>query len=489
MMLAASAWVIGLATGAPTLLSFFLLWQGLRSLRRRRLIQNVPTSKVEGVFLGLTEVQGTAERTPPLRSYLAEADTVYYRFNVEEQVRRTETYTDSKGRRRTRTKTEWRSVRSGEQRVSFLLRDDTGAIRIRPEKAEVDAERILSRTCGPLDPMYYSKGPRFALAGSTRRRRFTEHAIRLQQNIYVIGSAQLRQDVLEPEIRHDRDEEMFLISVRSEEQIARSYAWKAFFSLLTGWVMGALGPVGFAMSSQGLDFVQAVSATRLMTGGVTGLYWLFVFALYLQLVYNGLVDVRNRLRRAFSMIDVELKRRYDLIPNLVSLVSATADHERSVQEAAVQLRTAAVSSGGSDLPDAAGAMALASAANAQTNALAGVFSHVERYPELKSNTAFLKLSEELARTERRIALARSFYNDSVAAYNDRVHTLPDVLLARPFGFASAPHLPMEEFARHPVEVRFEAEPEPIAEPVGFDDTEPLPEGAVAVSEAEMAVEA
>src|SRR5690606_34178354 len=155
------------------------------------------------------------------------------------------------------------------------------------------------------------------------------------------------------ELRHDPDEEMFLVSTRSEEQIVRAYAWKAFASLLGGWLLGLATPVAHVVSARGVPVGIALEASVLPMLLVTAGFWLVVLGLYLQLVYNGLVEVRNRLKRAFSMIDVELQRRRDLIPNLARVVGATAEHERETQAAAAELRSAPM--GG--MPDVAGAVA------------------------------------------------------------------------------------------------------------------------------------
>lgn len=459
-MLAAAAWTVALASIVPGVVSLLLLWLGFRSLRRRRWLENVPTSKVEGVFLGLTELKGRAERDPPLRSYLAERETVYFRYSVEEQERRTETYTDSKGRLRTRTRTSWRVVQSGEERPPFFLRDDTGALRIDPEGAQIEAEQIFSHTCGRSDPLYYAKGPSAAIAGSTHRRRFTESAISLHQEIFVFGTARLRDDALEPEICRDPDQDLFLVSTRSEEQILRGYGWKALAALVGGWLAGCAVPVAYEVSAHGETIPDAIEGAAVVLLLVTGGYWVVALGLYLQLVYNGLVEVRHQMRRAFSMIDVELQRRRDLIPNLAQVVGAGAEHERRAHEVAAKLRGGFAAEA---MPGAADARALSDLANSQTDALAGIFLHAEAHPELRTNEAFLRLSAELARTERRIALARSFYNDTVTAYEDRVHTLPDLVFARAFGFDPVALLEIEPFERNPVEVRFEgasASPEP-----------------------------
>lgn len=470
----------------PTILAPVLLFVGIRCLRRKRLIENVPTSKVEGVFIGLTEVKGQAEPRYQIFSYLAERQVVYYRFDVQEQWRKRETYTDSEGRTRTRTRTGWSTVRSDEVRQPFFLRDDTGAIRVQPARAEIQADCLFSRTCGPYDPLYYAKGPHYAIAYSTYRRRFTEYGIEVGQDLYIMGNAKLREDVVEPEIRYDADDEMYLISTGTEEEIVSAYGWKAFGGVLGGFLALLLAPIAWCMVIYDVSFGAAAGMTWLINLGLALLYGGAVFLLYLQTVYNGLIEVRNRLEQAFSMIDIQLKRRHDLIPNLVSLVQRYAQHERDVHENLAKLRTEGFQGRQAmGLPDEVIAMQVAGVADQQTQMLQSLYTYVERYPNLYADQSFLRLQEELARTERKIALARQFYNESVTALNDRQQTMPDVLVAKPLGFKEAAHLKIQEFERAPVQVSFQEQAEEVGQPKDFRMEAP-PEDATALSAAEIA---
>jgi len=179
------------AVGTALALLFLLL--SLRAGRRRRLINNIPTAKTSGVFIGLVELSGTAESSGPLMSYLAEIPCVSFRWSVEEHWSRTvtESYTDAKGRRRTRRrrKSGWKTVASGGQYQPFYLKDDCGVILIRPEGAKVEDDRVFSEICGRHDPLYYQKGPAWAVSSSDHRRRFSEHAIALHSLLYVMGCA------------------------------------------------------------------------------------------------------------------------------------------------------------------------------------------------------------------------------------------------------------------------------------------------------------
>ena len=159
-------WPVGI--GAALALLFLCL--SLRAGSRRRLIDNIPTSKTSGVFIGMVELSGSAESPQPLTSYLATIPCVSYRWSVEEHWSRTvtETYRDAKGRTQTRTRHEsgWTTVASGEESQPFYLKDDCGLILVRPEGAKVEDAEVFDQTCGRGDALYYMKGPMGAISNS-----------------------------------------------------------------------------------------------------------------------------------------------------------------------------------------------------------------------------------------------------------------------------------------------------------------------------------
>ncbi|TMB88509.1 MAG: LemA family protein [Chloroflexi bacterium] len=159
--------------------------------------------------------------------------------------------------------------------------------------------------------------------------------------------------------------------------------------------------------------------------------------LWLVLTYNGLVTARNRTQEAWSEIDVELKRRHDLIPNLVQTVQGYIGHERGTLEAVTNARAAAVSAGATGDPAKIGA-----AENMLSQSLRSLFAVSENYPDLKAITAFTNLQEQLTATEDKIEFSRRFYNGNVRDYNIKLQTLPTSLIAgvlgfKPFGFFQA----------------------------------------------------
>jgi LemA protein len=144
------------------------------------------------------------------------------------------------------------------------------------------------------------------------------------------------------------------------------------------------------------------------------------------MIYNGLVAMRQRVNQSFADIDVQLKQRHDLIPNLVETVKGYATHERGTLEAVVQARNAA--------QQAQGPAQVAAAENQLTGALRGLLALAEAYPDLKANTNFQQLQVELADIENKIAAARRFFNNSVQEYNTGIQQFPAALFAASFGF-------------------------------------------------------
>lgn len=166
-------------------------------------------------------------------------------------------------------------------------------------------------------------------------------------------------------------------------------------------------------------------------------------------IYNGLVKQRNQFKNAFSQIDVQLKRRYDLIPNLVETAKAYMKHEREALEAVVAARNQAAASvrQAAAAPGNAEAMAaLAGAENTLNGALGRLFALVESYPDLKANQNMMQLSEEITSTENRVAFARQAYNDAVTSYNTSREVFPASLIAGSFGFTPACVLEIENAA-------------------------------------------
>jgi len=172
-----------------------------------------------------------------------------------------------------------------------------------------------------------------------------------------------------------------------------------------------------------------------------------LLALILVFAYNGMVKARNKVDESWSGIDVPLKRRHDLIPNLVETVKGYAAHEKEVFENVSAARSAAIS--------AQGPAQQAQAETALTGALGRLFAVAEAYPQLRAAESFTQLQQELANTEDQIAAARRIYNGNVQAYNTKIQVFPNSLLAGPFGFSRREFFEIEDPAdREPVKVSF-----------------------------------
>jgi LemA protein len=166
----------------------------------------------------------------------------------------------------------------------------------------------------------------------------------------------------------------------------------------------------------------------------------FFILMWVVSSYNRLVSLRNRFKNAYSQIDVQLKRRYDLIPNLVETAKGYIKHERGTLEAVIAARNAASSANvkAAQTPGDATAMKeLSGAETALTGTLGRLFALSEAYPDLKANTTMMSLMEELSSTENKVAFARQAYNDSVMSYNTQRESFPTNMIAGPFSFGPA----------------------------------------------------
>ena len=198
-----------------------------------------------------------------------------------------------------------------------------------------------------------------------------------------------------------------------------------------GWKLWSLRPVKGLLVTATLIVVAVVVVVALVASVI---------------MYNGLVRRRNQVDNAWSQIDVQLKRRYDLIPNLVETVKGYAGHERGTLEAVTEARAAAIS--------AQGPAEQANAENVLTGALKSLFAVAESYPDLRASQNFLELQRELSATEDRAAYARQYYNDTVLTYNNAVATVPQSIFAALFKCRPSEYFQAGGEERGPVPVQF-----------------------------------
>jgi hypothetical protein len=431
------------------------LAMSLRAFRRRTHMSAIPTSKVRGVAMGEVEVSGVAEGPAPLTSHLAEERCLWYRWECNEHWTRTktETYTDSKGKTQTRTVrySGTDTVASGGESAELYLRDDTGAVRVRWEGADVEPARIFSETVHMGEALYYGKGPAGAVSGSDGIRTFTERGIRLGAALFVAGYAREREDRVEPEIAAGEREKgggrarHFLVTTRSEAQVISSHSWKGWGWALVGalpavalLVMGIMqwtghDDIGLASDVEKRRLYQGL--TLVGGGGLVAFVGAYLIA-WMIMVFNDLIELRNRVKKRLANIDVQLKRRGDLVLSLVACVEGLRRHESELQTAIAQLRAQAALRDHSDP---------AIQALQRMDRAMGIL--VERYPALVSADAFLRLQKELSDTEERIALARDDANGITAGFNARIGTFPASLIASMMGFRAMPFFSADGFER------------------------------------------
>ncbi|MDO8567331.1 MAG: LemA family protein [Dehalococcoidales bacterium] len=268
-----------------------------------------------------------------------------------------------------------------------------------------------------------------------KRRRFQESALPLHTSLYVMGQAWERQDVVAAEIAFGKDAPMFLISTRTERQISSGYGRWFWFWLIIGLVVATGGTVAWnalGNSQAGLSW-QALAATA---GG----FAIAVLIGWAWTVYNSLVNLHHMVEQGWSQVDVQLKRRHDLIPNLVEAVKGYSAYENEVQKLLVEIRAQK-----EPPPGVAGAgfKGIASALN----------MIIERYPELKASESFLRLQQALVDAEMRIALARDYFNGIATFYNTRLGVIPDRFVADMAGLRAQTLMSAKDFERAPVQVK------------------------------------
>jgi hypothetical protein len=404
----------------------------LNAGRKRRLLDDTPISKALGVFVGEVEVEGVCVRRDPFTSYLAEKPCVVYRWSVEEHWRRArqETYTDDKGNTRTRTVIDTGSdtVASGGETGGFYIQDDTGYVWVNPEGADMDTNVMFDRDVEENDPLYYQKGPSDAVYGSTGERSFTEHGLVIGTPLFVRGRASERPDIVAAQIKHEEKADMFFITTRKEKDVSEGKAtafvlWNVFGALLAGG-FGAMVMAGARPEITPIGLIVGVILYLI----ALGLGWVWM-------VFNSIVGLRNRVRQAQSLIDIQLKRRADLIPPLVACVQGFRAHEASVQTLVAALRS--------------------QASGARTSALAPMLMAVaESYPDIRAQESFDGLRKNLVETEGRIALARAYYNNIATFYNTRLERVPDRYVADILKMQPEPLFQAEGFERQAQKIAF-----------------------------------
>ncbi len=427
-------------------IGLLLMYGGYSELRKKRQVENVPTSKAAGVTIGLNELTGSAVTDAPLVAPVSNRECIFYTYQVLEHRKKENSKKNSSldmGRMHNHASVQseannsqnWHVIDKGIEHCDFQLRDETGSIQVRPTSKELMGRDInlvqyfpdlsVDEKCAPGDPMYDAVN---SSGSKGRKRHLQEWIIPHGAETYVMGPVQLRDDILELEVAADPDlvgiDHHFVIAPGDEQSISSTYFWKSVGNYFGGLLLGAIA-VGGAVVHAGQDDLAAAFTEHLPIAlGVVAALWLAsIVALYFKTVYDGLVEVKNREQRAWSMLDVEFKRRHELIPKLAEICKSIAGHEQQLQEATARARSAPSAVDGA-APDQA-----AQAIDRQTEALSGIFALAEDYPEITTDQHFQTLMEELSTCEQKIALARQFYNSSVERLNTRVRSIPDIVVA------------------------------------------------------------
>lgn len=402
---------------------------GLKRIKTKRCIENIPTSRSNGVAFGLTELNGKVEAfaDSPLESGpLSHRPCVYYHYVVREK-------------RGSGKNAKWVTIEERTHSQLFKCQDPDGNIKVFPCGAEFLTDTQTSRRSGRL--------------------RYTEQRIEEHSPVYVLGHADIDPFtgdslmIVEP---HEKSFP-FIVSSLSEYQVMLRKACAGMIALniaFSGLVLAILILFGMAGSFATTDYLFAAAS---------GPVFLFFIAIILH--YNDMVFLRRRVDRNWSNVDVALKKRHDLIPTIERVVSGYLAHEKELQTDLAEMRSQ-FGQNPSASPENAAAYFESEAKF--TTRFIGLR---ENYPELKGNTLVAQMTKTLVEVENEISMMREGYNDAVETYNTRIETLPDTLLAKPFGFLTRSYLRFESAIINAPDIKLgaAAAATPIASPTGVSN--------------------
>ncbi len=364
-------------------------WLGFRAIRTKRMQENLTVSKTAGVVYGLTELAGTLvpeQASETLRGPVSGGECVWYRHVVEE-LRGT-----GKNRR-------WVTISDTTRKQPFYCEDDEGRLRIFPGHAEIITHHRTTERQG--------------------RHRETETRLEPGDTLYILGKAQVDKTTGETlVIRHSKDSD-YIIANESEAAVMFRKALRGMFGLAIGicvlffcalWIGGGQGHFS------SLDFLLASLVAPA-----------FLAVILLTLMYNDLVFLKQRVERNWANIQVSLKKRATLIPQLESVVRRFLEHEVDLQESLADMRTLR---GSADTPGEVDRyMAL------EQSALDRINARMEAYPELRGDKLAAELNRRMIKLENEVALMRAGFNDAVMQYRIRIQRFPDNVIAKLFRFS------------------------------------------------------
>lgn len=374
--------------------------------RRRRVYADLGTIPAAAVYAGRNEVKGRVWHPDPTLAHHSRTPCVLWVYELEEQREHTRRTKDG-----TETYRRWHTIETHSGgRPHFELVDDSGSVRVGLERASVDDHTLFSADFRAEDDRgffekMFSFGP-----NRTGKYRHHERGIAVGDDVYVVGEASLRDDVVEPQIVHGAP---FIVSTRSEDS-HRGWLGFATFALTAAGVGLALA-AGRTSANPDVGVVVAVAASTAA-----------IVVVSLISLYNRIQAQVQQAARAWSLIDVQLTRRHDLIPRLAAVARAASDHERVVLESVMTVRSSLTG----EAPTAATVADADHEAREQTTRIRRLLAVIEQHPTLRADAAFRALQHEIADAEARIAGTRGFYNDAVTLVRTQRGTFPGLLVAR-----------------------------------------------------------
>jgi LemA protein len=438
----------------------------LSSWRKKWVIDDTPTSTCRGVFVGRNEVVGTAAPLyEPIVTPFSQTSAVWFSWDLERWQKSGDNH-------------EWVTIEKRSTSAPFWLQDDTGRVLVRPRDADLEpVQTLCEKLDGDFAPPYsrwqlrqwvlvgedtqeraksladdaFSAPPTVdggwfdstpdtasAISSLSGKHRITEHVIAADAPIYLLGTAQPRTDG--PGLEFTGTTGDLLVSTKSEAQVASSSGWSARLCGLGCLILSAVF-VGAATDALVDEIWWFLIAWTL------GIEVGILFLLTLQRNYNRQVEVKEQAAKAWSLIDVSLQRRTELIPNLVEVVKGYGVHERDVQEAVTELRAVPAPPPTQELPDDAAVEGAQSTDRGLKAAAKTTVALAEAYPDLKASAVYLDLQVRIADAEESVASARQFYNDAIEVLRTRRSQFPGSLFARFVDVPSWKLFEAEEAAR------------------------------------------
>jgi hypothetical protein len=365
-----------------------LAWFAFLAIRTKRMQENIPTSKTQGVVYGLAEVKGKLVPQADdgvVTGPLSDEDCVWYHYTVEEQ----------RGFGKNKS---WHTIQDDTVKRPFFCEDEEGRIRVFPGNAECITRHVETEYRG--------------------NRRYIERRLSPSDELYILGKAKLDKTSGESLVMgYEKGSPYIIANVPEEEVMVRKARMgMAIMALALSVVfLCALFVIGANGQMSSLDF--------LLASLVSPLFMIFVV---LALMFNDLVFLRQRCERNWANIQVSLKKRAGLMPQLEAVVKQYLSHEAELQKKLVDLRESRKKASTASEVDAYLAL--------EHGAIGQVSLRIEQYPDLKGIELIAVFNRRLIKLENEVALIRAGFNDAVTEYQTRLHSFPDVLIARAFGF-------------------------------------------------------